>query len=134
MKPARFVLLFFFCVQCVCTRGQTASGSATSGTRNTVAAFLGHAERQSETDDQRREIQRALRDMLVKAPAELRRMRYADYSGQRNAWSITELMQHYFVPNPPVTLDDERFFKDVRAPSARAAIRRQLAEVDRALR
>ena len=100
---------------------------------NSVAAFLNNAERQSETGEQRKEIQRALRDMLDKSPSELREMRYADYAGKANAWSITELLPHYFVPNPPAALDQRRFFEDVRAPPARAAIQRQLDEVTRAL-
>jgi hypothetical protein len=100
---------------------------------NSVAAFFSHAERQAETDDQRREIQRALRDMLGKTPAELRQLRYADYEGKPQAWSVTELLQRYFVPRPPMKLSEERFYKDVTAPNARAAIRRQLDAVTRAL-
>jgi hypothetical protein len=108
------------------------ASSPASG-ENSVAAFLTNAERQSETDEQRREIQRALRDMLDEPVAELRQKRYADYEGQPNKWSINELLQHYFVPNPPAVLDGQRFFQDVRAPAARAAIQHQLAEVSRAL-
>jgi hypothetical protein len=101
---------------------------------NSVAAFLKNAERQSESDDQRREIQRALRDMLDKPPAELRRMHYADYSGSADAWPVTELLMRYFVPNPPAALDDDRFYQDVRAPEARDAIQHQLDEVTQALK
>jgi len=94
---------------------------AESNSGNSVAAFLNHAERQAETDEQRREIQRALRDMLEKSPAELRRMRYADYTGEADKWSISQMLQHYFVPNPPAALDEQRLFQEVRAPAARAA-------------
>ncbi len=118
------------CVLSACTPG-TPSRSADSG--NSVAAFLGNAERQAETDEQRREIQRALQDMRDKTPAELRQMRYADYAGKTGAWSITHLLRRYFVPNPPTTLDETRFFEDVRAPAARAAIQHQLDAVNRAL-
>jgi len=38
---------------------------------NSVAAFLNNAERQAETDEQRREIQHALQEMLVKSSTEL---------------------------------------------------------------
>jgi hypothetical protein len=101
---------------------------------NSVAAFLMHAERQSETDDQRREIQHALRDMLDKSTAELRRTRYSDYSGQVGAWTVTELLMRYFVPNPPAALDDEHFFQDFRAAEAREAIQHQLDDVTRTLK
>jgi hypothetical protein len=95
---------------------------------------LKNAERQTETDEQRREIQRALRDMLDRPPTELQQIRYANYAGQVNMWSITQLLQHYFVPNPAAALDETRFYQDVHAPAAREAIQHQLAEVSRALR
>ena len=101
---------------------------------NLVVSLLKSAERQAETDEQRREIQRGLRNMLDQSPSELQKMRYADYAGQANVWSITQLLQHYFVSNSRVALDDARFFRDVRAPEARAAIQHQLDEVSRALR
>ncbi|HYR92367.1 MAG TPA: hypothetical protein VE422_50445 [Terriglobia bacterium] len=100
---------------------------------NSIAAFLTNAERQSETDNQRREIQRALRDMLDKSAVELPQARYADYAGTANTWSITELLQHYFVPNPPSALDEKRSFEDLGDPAARAAIQHQLDEVSRTL-
>src|SRR4051812_30346200 len=80
---------------------------------NSIAIFLNGAERQSETHAQRLEIQRALHDMLDKPPDDLRRMRYANYAGQPGAWSITELLRHYFVPPSPVAIDARRFFSDV---------------------
>lgn len=122
-------LFVLVCVLCACTRDRHSQSPSASNSGNTVAAFLSHAERQAETDEQRREIQRALRDMLEKPPAELRQIRYSDYQGHASTWSITQLLQHYFVPNPPAALDEQRFFEEVRAPAARAAIQRQLDEV-----
>jgi hypothetical protein len=121
------------CFHCGCGHKGNTPASPAPEQGNSVAAFLKDAERQSETDDQRKEIQRALRDMLDKSPEELRRMRYADYTGKANSWSITQLLEHYFVPDPLATLDDQRFFLDVRAPAARAAIQHQLDEVTRAI-
>ena len=125
------LVLLLPCFYCGCKPEAPASPAPLKD--NTVAAYLKNAERQSETDEQRKDIQRALRDMLDKSPAELRQMRYPDYAGHANAWSITQLLQHYFVPNPPAALDEQRFFEDVRAPEARAAIQHQLDEVGRAL-
>ena len=71
--------------------------------------------------------------MLEKSPAELRQMRYADYTGEASKWSIGQMLQHYFVPNPPAALDEQRLYREVRDPAARAAIQRQLDEVGRAL-
>jgi len=135
MGRTGLAVLLLTCMQCACgcqTPPPTSSQPAPKA-ENTVAAFLKNAERQSESDEQRKEIQRALRDMLDKSPAELQQMRYADYSGQANAWAVTQLLRHYFVPNPPVSLDDARFFVDVRAPEARTAIQHQLDDVSRAL-
>jgi hypothetical protein len=115
-------------------RNRDAPASPRPDSENSVAAFLKNAERQAETDEQRKEIQRALRDMLEKSAVELRQMRYRDYDGEPNRLSITQLLQHYFVPNPPAALDEEHFFRDVRAPAARAAVQHQLDEVSRALR
>jgi len=49
------------------------SGSPAPGVKgeNSLAAFLNNAERQAETDEQRREIQDALQEMLVKSSTEL---------------------------------------------------------------
>jgi len=128
------VALLLASVQCACKRDNGSPPSTAVTGENSVAAFLKNAERQTETDEQRREVQRALHDMLGKPPAELRQIRYADYTGQVNKWSITELLQHYFVPNPPAALDETRFYQDVHAPAARAAIQHKLDEVSRALR
>ena len=125
MKLKIVIALFLGCVVCACQRDNAHNNG------NSVAAFLTNAEKQAETDDQRTEIQRALHDMVDKPPAELRRMRYADYTGKVNQWSIIQLLVHYFVPNPPAALDETKFYQDVQAPAARAAIRRQLDELSR---
>jgi len=117
-----------------CNRDHGQPSASAPGAPNSVAAFLQNAERQAETDEQRREIQRALQDMLDKPASELKGLRYAEYAGEANKWSITQLLEHYFVPNPPAALDEARFYDDVHAPAARAAIQHQLDEVSRALR
>ena len=126
---------FLFLLACIpysCGRGPAATSSR-SNPENSVATFLNNDERQTETEEQRREIQRASHDMLEKPPGELRQIRYSDYTGQENRWSVIQLLQHYFVPNPPSTLDEGHFFEEVGAPKARAAIQRQLESVNWAL-
>ena len=107
--------------------------SAKSFKHNAVVAFLAHAELQAETNSQRQEISKALGDLLHKSPSDLRDSRYADYEGHAGAWSITELLRHYFVPNPPMKLEDKDFFADVSAPAARASIRKQQNAVTHSL-
>ena len=101
---------------------------------NTVARYLTGAELQAEDDGQRREIARALDDMIQRSTPELRTRRYADYQGRASAWSVTDVLQHYFVPREPMTLESQRFYEDVGQAEARAAIQQQLDRVRSRLR
>ena len=65
---------------------------------NTVVVYLQGAERQSEDLDQRREIEKALNDMLTLTPDELRARRYANYQMEPGAWTIIQFLHRYFVP------------------------------------
>jgi hypothetical protein len=77
---------------------------------NTVIAYLQGAERQSEDLDQRREIEKALNDMLTLSPDELRKRRYANYQMEPGAWTIIQLLHGYFVPQELKGLDEARFY------------------------
>jgi hypothetical protein len=132
-KSGRILLLSALCFCYSCAHHAGSRVPAPAEKANSVAVFLNNAERQAETDEQRRDIQRALRDMLDKPPAELRQLRYPDYAGKANTWSITQFLQRYFVPSPPAVLDEEGFYKDIHTETARAAIQRQLDAVTRAL-
>jgi hypothetical protein len=129
-----FAVLLLVSISCSCICQTPSANSSARKSENSVAAYLKSAERQTETDEQRREVKRALGDMLNKDQAELRQMRYEDYTGKKDQWSIIELLQHYFVPSRPVALDEARFFREVHDPAARAAILHQLNAVNRALR
>jgi len=91
-----------------------------------VATYMRGAELQKETNPQRAEIRRALRDMLREDPGDpdwLKRQRYADHQGHEGQWSVTTLIQKYFVPSRPASLDESTFFQDVGAPEAQDAVR-----------
>ena len=103
-----------------------AKNAALAENGNSVVAFFQNSELQSETDEQRLVIQQALKDMLDKSPAELSKKRYFDYQGVKRNWSVIDVLQHYFVPNPPRTIDRQEFYKDYSAPEAHAAIQNQL--------
>jgi hypothetical protein len=96
---------------------------------NVVVDFLKGAERQVETEEQRREIRRALEDLLTLPAADARARRYADYQGKPGTWSATQLLQRYYVPAKPMALDEERFYRDAGTPEARAALERCLDEL-----
>ncbi len=111
-----------------------AAASGTSSSVNTVARYLTGAELQVEDDGQRREIVRALEDMLHRPPPELRAQRYSDYRGNANAWSVTDLLPHYFVPREPMVLEPQRFYQEVAQAEAKVAIQQQLENVRSRLR
>lgn len=110
-----------------------AVASSSPPTENVVARYLEGAEVQAETDGQRREIARALQDMLDLPGAELIKRRYSDYSGNAAAWTVTDLLRAYFVPRQPMKLDPERFYREVGQAQAKATIRKQLQGIQRAL-
>jgi len=112
-------------------RDAVASDSASTG--NMIARYLDGAELQAETDGQRREIARALQDILNIPVAELRKQRYSDYAGEATAWTVTDLLRAYFVPRQPMSVDPERFYREVGQPQAKAAVRKQLKRIQRAL-
>ena len=98
---------------------------------NVVAAYLNGAERQTETDQQRQDIGRALNDLLGLSSAELRARRYPDYQGKPEAWTAAELIQKYYVPVNAMKLDEDRFYRDAGLPAGRAVLERCLKELDR---
>ena len=100
---------------------------------NTVVAYLQGAERQSEDLDQRREIEKALNDILTLSPDELRARRYANYQMEPGAWTIIQLLHRYFVPRQLVGLDESRFYHDIADPAARAVVQERLREVREAM-
>lgn len=106
-------------------------GCSTTPEINSVVVFLHGAERQSETDDQRREIERALRDTLEMPAEELKRQRYADYQMNSSVWTVVDVLSHYFVPSVPVALDPATFYRDVASPDARSAVQEQLRTLNR---
>lgn len=111
---------------------QTTSAPSDSSATNVVAEFFSHADLQYETARQKAEIIPALGDMLNKSAEELRLQRYTDYQRVKDAWSLTDLIERYFVPSRPVPDGTElSFYRDVSKPEAQDAIRRQLASIEK---
>ncbi|RUS67607.1 hypothetical protein CUZ56_00082 [Saezia sanguinis] len=95
---------------------------------NVVVAFFWDVNIRSETDGQRQEICRALNDMSALSAPELQQKRYADASGASGQWNLVQLLQAYFVPAQPVTLDF--LYEDIEKPASREVIRQTLADMD----
>jgi len=71
--------------------------------------------------------------MMELSSEQLREKRYADYRMEPDAWTAPELLERYFVPQAGAVVDRESFYRDVKAPTAQAAIKTQLAAIERAI-
>jgi len=98
-------------------------------TENYVVCYFTHADIQGETDDQMREVRRALMDALELTIEELRKPRYADYTLKPNQWTFAEIIGSYFLcwgriersGSPPEigrlrTHENEEFYEALKAP------------------
>ncbi len=93
---------------------------------NSVVEYLRDAERQSETDDQRAEILRALGDLLSMPPESLRVQRYSNYTGDSTSWNSQQILRAYFLPSHPVDLIDSLFYSEYTDTAAQSVIRGHL--------
>lgn len=132
-QPLRAVSYPIAVTLCLYSAGCTRTPAAAPSAVNTVVAYLRGAELQAETNDQRREVLRALDDLLDKSPAELRNARYSDTSGHKDTRTVIEMLRAHFVPEQPTALDPERFYQDVATPEARSVIQMQRERVRAAI-
>lgn len=101
-----------------------------AASKNVVVRYLQHAELQAETKEQEAEIARALKDMLDKPVADLKAARYADYQGKPGAWTLPELLHHYYVPDSKMSLDDDAFYRDLSAREAREVVKKCMRQLE----
>jgi hypothetical protein len=101
----------------------------TSAQPNEVVLYLGGAERQCETDEQRAEIVSALEDLQHLSASDLARKRYADYTMVPGQWTLATLLEKYFVPSTPYKIDPVAFYRDAQDPAAHAVIAEQLRAI-----
>ena len=93
---------------------------------NVVIEFLGAAELQIETQDQLKELEKALKDILELQASQLQEKRYSDYQMHEGVWTLPEILSAYFVPEQQSSLAIEHFYSDVISDSARSLIRKKL--------
>ena len=105
----------------------TASSPASS---NALAAYLRGAEIQAETDAQREELKRALRDLQALPAAQLRAARYAGGDGRPAQRDLVQVLRAHIVPPAPQGLDLEQVLADRETDAGRAALRETLAQLD----
>lgn len=127
----RRISLLAFGLLVACRQG--AASPATVGTPprvNQVVAYLDGAELQMETEQQAREVLRALEDMRTLAPSALRARRYAGYGMEPAVWTLRELLTKYFLPRDITTLLDETaLYQDAQDPKARAVVSRHIRAI-----
>lgn len=98
-----------------------------------VVAYLQGAEVQAENDAQRRELQRALADLLYQPAETLRAARYSAASGEPGQRDLAQLLRGHLVPASPQALDTDQLFAAKDDPQVRAAVRYKHDEVGRIL-
>jgi hypothetical protein len=96
---------------------------------NGVVLYLEGAERQCETDDQRQEILRALEDLRTLDAGTLTKRRYADYQNVPGRWTLAQLLQKYFVPCEPRSIEERTLYRDAQEPAAREVVAQQLRAI-----
>ena len=107
-----------------CNQPPQSGHSATrdASAENVVVLYLGNAERQAESPEQEGEILKALADLRTLPPEQLRARRYADYGLTPGQWTLPQLLQRYYVPATPMTLDAEALYRDAQTAPARTVI------------
>jgi hypothetical protein len=96
-----------------------------------ITTYLRGAEIQAETDAQRRELQRALADLLAKPADELRAARYAGPQGEPGQRDLVQVLRAHLVPSKPAGLALDTWLAERTRPDAQAALRDKLAELER---
>lgn len=97
--------------------------------KNSAIMFLEGAELQIETGDQKKELEIALHDILVLSSAKLKAKRYPDYQLNTGAWTLSQMISAYFVPQTPMAVDDKTFYAEVVTVQARATVSKILAKL-----
>ena len=103
---------------------------------NLFARYFADMDLQVETEDQMREIRRALNDALTLPLDEFRAQRYANYRMEPNSWTFGELLQAYFagVPLSSVDVESDAFYEDTKKPAAIPVLKHLLNRIDWSLR
>src|SRR6202158_5954063 len=98
--------------------------------RNTVEDYLNGAEEQCECEFQGAAIRQAFVDMLHEPVESLRKKRYWDDESDSHKCTITQLLNHHFVPDSYADFDKDEFFRDVKKPEAQEIIQKWLDHID----
>ena len=98
-------------------------------TGNLVVSFLEDAELQIETQGQIQELKKALQDILLFSPEQLRKKRYLNYSLDERAWALHKIISAYFYSPKPFFIDSEQFYSDITADVTRSTVQKILTNL-----
>jgi hypothetical protein len=126
----RIGLLAFGCLV-ACRHGASLPSSTVDAppSVNQVVAYLDGAELQVETEQQAREVLRALEDLRTLSPSALAARRYAGYAMEPAIWRLPELLSKYFVPREMTPLNESALYRDAQDPKARAVVSRHIQAI-----
>lgn len=96
--------------------------------RPPVLDYLEGSEYQGEAS-QRANFLKGLDDALSLAPAELKKRRYADYTGKPNQWDLATLFKKHLLPDKASRTLGDNFYNDIKDARVRAnlqALRKRL--------
>ena len=120
------VLFFFLMMTSIVITNQY----CTMKQKNQTAQYFENIEIQYENSAQKDEIIRALKDMLSLDINQLKAQRYSDYSGREGQWTLTELLNRYFVPDDSSKVPGDNFFEEVQTPEVQKIIKELLKILD----
>jgi len=89
-------------------------------------SYLDNVEIQYETEEQKKNIKKALNDILTLNTEELKKQRYDDYRGNKNQWDIITLIMRYFVPDEKNKTLGNNFYKEIKKNNVKAKIKKIL--------
>ena len=98
-------------------------------TDNIVMSFLEDAELQIETQDQIEELKKALQDILLLSPKQLRKQRYLNYQLDERAWKLPKIISAYFCSPKPYFINSEQFYSDITADVTRSTVQKILTNL-----
>ena len=98
-------------------------------TDNLVVSFLEDAELQIETLNQVQELEKALQDILLLPPEQLRKKRYSDYQMNERAWTLPKILSSYFCSHKPLFIDVDHFYSDLATDVARSTVQKILTNL-----
>jgi hypothetical protein len=95
--------------------------------------FLSSADLQIETDEQRAELSKALRDIAELPPEKLAEQRYADYQGNSGQWNILKILSAYYYSRDALLTTGD-FMRELRETKRRTRFKKLSEKIAASIR